>query len=149
MLEIFMNTQPSSESQDRFDYHIRFQVSPNSPDAILCNYLRNQPNAIYSQKEMVLSALRAYWTPIAYEHYRHHLNVPVTDEQLRHMACNAIAHLRERAEMLNHHFCAELTRTPILPFGPEERSYFMSQQPNIASSVPDPDWLISQDFESF
>jgi hypothetical protein len=144
-----MNTQPFSDPQDRFDYQIRFQIPLDSPDSILCIYLKAQSNAVYSHREMVLSALRAYWMPIAFEHYRHELNTPATDEQLRLMACNAIAHLRERAEMLNHHFCAELARTPILPLGPEERSQFISQQATIANPVSGQDWLADRDFESF
>jgi hypothetical protein len=142
-----MSTQSSTQSQDRFDYHIRFQVPLNSPDGILCRYVRSQSNAVYSQKEMVLSALRAYWMPVAYEHSRHYLGMSVTDDQLRHMACNAIAHLRERAEMLNHHFYVELLWPPILPFGEAEPSQFISQQVNIASPVSEPDWLAGQDFE--
>jgi hypothetical protein len=144
-----MNTQPSTQPQDRFDYCLRMQFPVNSPDSVLCNYLKTQSNAVYSQKEMVLSALRAYWMPIAYEHYRHHLDASVTNDQLRHMACNAIAHLRERAEMLNHHFYVELARTPILPFGQAEHSQFISQQANIASPVSEADWLAGQDFETF
>jgi hypothetical protein len=55
--------------------------------------------------------------------------------QLRQMARNAIAHLRERAEMLNHHFCAELAYQPILPFTRADQRYLLSQQSAIASPL--------------
>ena len=92
---------------NRFDYRIRIQVPTDSTDAVLFEYLREEQNRVYSHKEMVLSALRAYWLPIACEHYRQ-LRTDFTDRELKRLARNAIFHLRERADMLLHHFYPEL-----------------------------------------
>ncbi len=142
-----MISNTSTHNDDRFDYHLRLQPMLDSPDRVLCHYLKTQSNTIYSHKEMVLSALRAYWMPIAYEDYRHHSDTPFTDDELRKLARTAISHLRERAEMLNHHFCAEMARMPILPFGREERLQFISQQAQFVSPILEPDWGVSGSFE--
>jgi hypothetical protein len=125
----------STHNDDRGNYRLRIQAPPDNPDCVLFDYLMMQGHSIYSHKEMALAALRAYWMPIAYEHYRHQLGIPLPDVQLRQMARNAIAHLRERAEMLNHHFCAELDQMPILPFTRADQRYFLSQQVAIASPL--------------
>jgi hypothetical protein len=148
MLETYMTSNTSTHNDDRFDYYLRIQPMLSSPDSVLCSYLKTQGNAIYSHKEMVLSALRAYWMPMAYEHYRHHSDAPFTDDDLRNLARTAISHLRERAEMLNHHFCAEMARMPILPFGREERLLFISQQAQFVSPITEPDWGINRNFET-
>jgi hypothetical protein len=143
-----MNLQSSTQNQDRFDYQFRIQVPLDSHDSVLCNYLKTENNTVYSHKEMVLSALRAYWMPIAYEHYRHYSNAPFTDDDLRNLARTAITHLRERAEMINHHFCADLARMPILPFGREERLQFISQQAQFVTPIPEPDWGVNRNFKT-
>jgi hypothetical protein len=125
----------STCNDDRGNYRLRIQTPLDDPDCVLFEYLMRPGQTICSHREMALAALRTYWMPIAYEHYRHQLDVPLPDTQLRQMARNAIAHLRERAEMLNHHFCAELDQMPILPFTPADRRYFRSQQAAIASPL--------------
>jgi hypothetical protein len=125
----------STHNDDRCNYRLLIQTPLDNPDCILLEYLMRQGHTIYSHKEMALAALRAYWMPIAYLHYRHQLCIPLADVQLRQMARNAIAHLRERAEMLNHHFCAELEQMPILPFTRADQRYFQSQQAVIASPL--------------
>ncbi len=140
----------STPSNNPGDYRLHIQTPLDHPDRVLFNYLMLPGTvAMYSHKEMALAALRAYWMPIAYEHYRHQLGIPFADVQLRQMARNAIAHLRERAEMLNHHFCAELDQIPIPRFTRADRRYFLSQQAAIASPLliedtwgPDADVLL-------
>jgi hypothetical protein len=135
MLEIRMIPNTSTHNDDRCNYSLAIQTPLDNPDCILLEYLMRPGHSIYSHKEMALVALRAYWMPIAYLHYRHQLSIPLTDVQLRQMARNAIAHLRERAEMLNHHFCAELAYQPILPFTRADQRYLLSQQSAIASPL--------------
>jgi hypothetical protein len=135
MLEIRMIPNTSTHNDDQCKYRLLIQTPLENPDCVLFEYLMRQGHTIYSHREMALAALRAYWMPIAYEHYRHQLSIPLADVQLRQMARNAIAHLRERAEMLNHHFCAELDQMPILPFTRADQRYFRSQQAAIASPL--------------
>jgi hypothetical protein len=150
MLEIRMIPNTSTHNDNRCNYRLNIQTPLDNPDRVLFDYLMlPRAVAMYSHKEMALAALRAYWMPIAYEHYRHQLGVPLADVQLRQMARNAIAHLRERAEMLNHHFCAELDQIPIPRFTRADRRYFLSQQAEIASPLliqdtwgPDEDVLL-------
>jgi hypothetical protein len=153
MLEIRMIPNTSTHNDDRGHYRLHIHTPPDNPDCVLFEYLMRQGTAIYSHRKMALAALRAYWMPIAYEHYRHQLGIPLADVQLRQMARNAIAHLRERAEMLNHHFCAELDQMPIPPFTRADRRYFLSQQAEIASPLliedtwgPDEDVLLRPRF---
>jgi hypothetical protein len=141
---MILNT--STQNDYRVDYRLRIRAPLDNPDCVLFEYLMTQGTAIYSHKEMASLALRAYWMPIAYEHYRHQLNIPFSDAKLRQMARNAIAHLRERAEMFNHHFCVDLYQKPILPFQREDRSYFLSQQAEIASPLfIEEGWLLDGD----
>jgi hypothetical protein len=93
--------------QHRYDYRTRIQVPLNSSDAVLLDYLKSDYRQVTSQKEMQLSALRAYWLPIAYEALRER-GGSVSDEELARMAQNCILHLRERAEMLRQLFCPKL-----------------------------------------
>jgi hypothetical protein len=70
MLEISMKSNTSTQN-DRLEYRLRIQASPNNPDRVMFEYLMSQGTADCSHREMALAALRAYWMPIAYEHYRH------------------------------------------------------------------------------
>lgn len=98
----------------RYDYRTRIQVPMNSSDAVLLDYLKTDYRQVASQKEMQLSALRAYWLPIAYESLRER-GGSVSDEELSRMAQNCILHLRERAEVLRQRFCPKLNLRADLP----------------------------------
>lgn len=117
----------------RYDYRTRIQVPMNSSDAVLLDYLKTDYRQVASQKEMQLSALRAYWLPIAYEALRER-GGSVSDEELARMAQNCILHLRERAEMLRQRFCPKLilrsepSRIPH-PSSNGETSAFSNQLP--------------------
>jgi hypothetical protein len=134
---IFSATSKHVNESNHFEYHFDLEIEKDSPDAVLLSYLMDDDSQDYSQEEMMLSALRAYWMPIAYEFYRTESNYSIRDSQLRRMARNAINHLRERAEMINHHFCANLTHAPIPPFDRADRMYLLSPRP-IVGREPKP-----------
>jgi hypothetical protein len=140
MLEISMKSNTSTQN-DRLEYRLRIQASPNNPDRVMFEYLMNQGTADCSHREMALAALRAYWMPVAYEHYRHQFDFPFSDPQLRQMARNAIAHLRERAEILNHLFCVDLCDVAIPPFQAEDHLFLISQQEPISPNLVEDIWL--------
>jgi hypothetical protein len=57
------------------------------------------------------------------------------------MARNAIAHLRERAEILNHLFCVDLCDVAIPPFQAEDHLFLISQQEPISPTLVEDIWL--------
>ncbi|NEQ25984.1 MAG: hypothetical protein F6K28_44425, partial [Microcoleus sp. SIO2G3] len=56
-----------TDSKTYFDYRLRLQVPTNSPDRLLLEYIKTEQHLTYSEKEMVLAALRMCWLPLAYE----------------------------------------------------------------------------------
>jgi hypothetical protein len=121
----------SIDVSDHFDYRFELITDLADPDVVLLTYLMEDDSYDYSHEEMVLSALRAYWMPIAYEYHRTHFNHPIRATQLRAMARNAIHHLRERAEMLNQLFSANLDQAPIPAFDRADRLYLLSPRPAV------------------
>jgi hypothetical protein len=128
---LFSATSTHVNAKDNFEYHFSLEIDRDSPDVAMLTYLMEDDSYDYSHQEMVLSALRAYWMPIAYEFHRTEFKYPIRDDQLRRMAHNAINHLRERAEMINHHFSAHLHHAPIPPFDRADRLYLVSPRPLI------------------
>ncbi len=47
------------------EFRVRARVEPNSPEAIVLNYL-NSRQTLYPSKDMALIALMSYWLPLAY-----------------------------------------------------------------------------------
>jgi hypothetical protein len=88
----------------RYDFRTRIQVPYDSSDAVILDYLKTDRRRVASQKEMLLSALRPYWLPIAHEALRESGRL-ISDEELARMAQNAILQLGERGEMLRQRFC--------------------------------------------
>ena len=55
-----MNTMLSD-----FEFRLRTRFEPESPEAILINYL-NSKATVYPSKDMAMIALMSYWMPLAY-----------------------------------------------------------------------------------
>jgi hypothetical protein len=90
----------------RYDYRSRIQVPVDSPEAALLEYLKQERHLIYSHKEMVLSALRAYWLPFAYADRQRH-GAPVAQDDLKRLAQDAIHRLKQQALYLQEAFGLE------------------------------------------
>lgn len=85
-----------TDSKTYFDYRLRLQVPPNSPDRLLLEYIKTEQHLTYSEKEMVLAALRMCWLPLAYEQP----DIAAPREDLQRIALDAILRLREQIQYL-------------------------------------------------
>jgi hypothetical protein len=128
---LFSATSTHVNAQDNFEYHFSLEIERNSPDVALIKYLMENDSYEHSHEEMLLSALRAYWMPIAYEFHRTEFNYPIRDDQLQRMARKAVSHLRERAEMIDQHFAIRLRHAPIPPVDRADRLCLVSPRPLI------------------
>ncbi|NJL22770.1 MAG: hypothetical protein HC895_21240 [Leptolyngbyaceae cyanobacterium SM1_3_5] len=97
-----------TDSKTPFDYRLRLQVPASSPDRLLLEYLKAEQHPTYSEKEMVLAALRMCWLPLAYE------QSDASREDLQRIAHDAILRLREQIQYL-----AAIAGIPTPPSPPE------------------------------
>ena len=85
-----------TDTRTYFDYRLRLQVPTNSPDRLLLEYIKNEQHLTYTEKEMVLAALRMCWLPLAYEQP----DLIARREDLQRIALDAILRLREQIQYL-------------------------------------------------
>jgi hypothetical protein len=79
---------------ESFDYRLRLQVAEDNVDRLLLAYIKAEQHLTYSEKEMVLAALRMCWLPCA---YHHHLKLGnVAPEDLQQVGMDAILRLKEQ-----------------------------------------------------
>jgi hypothetical protein len=79
----------------RFDYHFRSQPLLFTPEAILLEFLKTGGSQIFTHKEMVFSALKAYWLPFAYQAFQQKGNA-VTNREVRRIAAECARHLEQQ-----------------------------------------------------
>jgi hypothetical protein len=104
MVDSLQIAETTESSNDRFDYRFRIQVPENSLEGILLRYLMEEGNQVYSHKEMVLAALRAYWLPHAYANAIQRGELSLSEGELQTIATDAVEHLGERMEIIRRRF---------------------------------------------
>ncbi len=120
----------SRQQPSRYDYQSRFQVPLNSLDAMMLDFIRTDNcNNAFTHKEMVISALRAYWSPIAAAASREKGN-PISDEALSDLAFTAVLHLQAHARMLYRKYCSE--------FSPKHRRRVKDKKLDPVALSPEP-----------
>ncbi|NET37678.1 MAG: hypothetical protein F6K19_37615 [Cyanothece sp. SIO1E1] len=87
----------------RYDYRLRIQIPVDSSEATLLEYIKQERHPVFSHKEMVLSALRAYWLPFAYEDAQRQ-QAEIQPEKLKRLAQDAIYRLKQQALYLQEVF---------------------------------------------
>jgi hypothetical protein len=91
------------KSRSYFDYRLRLQVSPDSADHLLLEYIKRNQHLTYSEKEMVLAALRMCWLPLAFQHHLSQAD-RLTHTDLKRVGLDAILRLKEQIR-----YVAEIT----------------------------------------
>lgn len=87
-----------AESSAPLEYRLRLQAPPDGADYWLLQYLKQGAHVTYSDKELVLSALRMCWLPLAYRHYADRMGL--SRDELRQISLDAILRLKEQIQYI-------------------------------------------------
>jgi hypothetical protein len=87
----------------RYDYRLRMQVPMNSSQALLLKYLKHDINRVFSHREMVITAITAYWLVFAYRD-AYQLGVVVSDAEMQSVVRDSIYRLNHQANYLQTFF---------------------------------------------
>ena len=88
---------------DRYDYRLRVQVPINSSQALLLKYLKHDSNRVFSHREMVITAITAYWLVFAYRD-AYQLGLVVSDAEMQSVVRDSIYRLNYQANYLQTFF---------------------------------------------
>ncbi len=88
---------------DRFDYRLRVQVPSNSSQALLLQYLKTDSNRVFSHREMVITAITAYWLVFAYRD-AHQFGFVVSEAEMQSVIRDSIYRLNHQAHYLQTFF---------------------------------------------
>lgn len=92
-----------SSQLERYDYRLRIQVPIDSPEALLLKYLKHDGNRVFSHREMVITAITAYWLVFAYRD-AHQLGLAVSDTDMQGVVRDSIYRLNHQASYLQTFF---------------------------------------------
>lgn len=87
------------QSRSYFDYRLRLQVPSDSPDRMLLEYIKHEAHLTYSEKEMVLAALRMCWLPLAYREQTRRTGEG-SHETLQQIGLDCIMRLKEQIQYI-------------------------------------------------
>jgi hypothetical protein len=99
-IQVLKEHHMKSSRLERYDYRLRIQVPADSPEALLLKYLKHDGNRVFSHREMVITAITAYWLVFAYRD-AHQLGLVVSDTDMQGVVRDSIYRLNHQASYLH------------------------------------------------